>query len=113
MSRRRSDCRLADLIAAATRVFIAQGYRRTQMADVAAELGVAKGTVYLYVASKEALFDLVVRQAASPTVIGVPSKLPVPTPKRGATARFVRERIAADPLLDELRKIGAARRRDD
>ena len=33
------------------------------MADVAAALGVAKGTLYLYVESKEALFDLVARYA--------------------------------------------------
>ncbi|MGH7802861.1 MAG: helix-turn-helix domain-containing protein, partial [Candidatus Binatia bacterium] len=46
MPRPRTDTRLADLVAAATRVFIGQGYRRTQMADVAEELGVAKGTIY-------------------------------------------------------------------
>ena len=41
--------RLEQLVDCATRVFIDQGYRRTQMADVADALGVAKGTLYLYV----------------------------------------------------------------
>jgi AcrR family transcriptional regulator len=45
--------RLEQLVECATRVFIDQGYRRTQMADVADALGVAKGTLYLCVESKE------------------------------------------------------------
>ena len=56
MVRRVPESRLEDLLACATRVFIAQGYRRTQMSDVAEALGVAKGTLYLYVESKQALF---------------------------------------------------------
>jgi len=55
--------RIERLIECATEVFIDQGYRRTQMSDVASALGVAKGTLYLYVDSKEALFDLVARYA--------------------------------------------------
>ena len=48
--------RLSQLIAAATQVFIAQGYRRTQIEDVAQALGVAKGTIYGSVESKEAQY---------------------------------------------------------
>ena len=64
MPRRVPEHRIKDLFAAATAVFIEQGYRRTQMSDVARRLGVAKGTLYLYVESKEALFDAVLRNAA-------------------------------------------------
>jgi AcrR family transcriptional regulator len=53
--RRAPENRFGDLVQAAVQVFIAQGYRLTQMSDVAAAMGVAKGTVYLYVKSKEAL----------------------------------------------------------
>jgi len=49
MVRRVPEARFAQLIEAATRVFIEQGYRRTQMADIAEALGVAKGTLYGYV----------------------------------------------------------------
>ena len=59
MTPRPPPARFPDLIQAATRVFLAQGYRRTQMADVAAAMDAAKGTLYLYVESKEALFDAV------------------------------------------------------
>jgi AcrR family transcriptional regulator len=88
------DQRVEHLVDAATAVFIRQGYARTQMADVAAALGVAKGTVYLYVESKEALFDLVMRYADRPRPFEPRPALPVRTPKPGATAEYVRERLA-------------------
>lgn len=50
---------MADVARAATRVFGRLGYRRTQMAAVAAEAGLSAGAIYTYVASKEALFHLV------------------------------------------------------
>ncbi|MDX2169266.1 MAG: TetR/AcrR family transcriptional regulator [Deltaproteobacteria bacterium] len=94
MARRAPPDRIARLIEVATEVFIRLGYRRTQMSDVAEALGVAKGTLYLAVESKEALFDLVVRHAdaAHPPV---PARLPVPTPARGATLAWVEERVGA------------------
>lgn len=63
MSRTRPTDRLDRLVEQAARVFLATGYRRTQMSDIARALGVASGTVYLCVESKEALFDLVMRHA--------------------------------------------------
>lgn len=86
--------RFEHLVDAATRVFVEQGYARTQMADVAAALGVAKGTLYLYVASKEALFDTVVRLADAERPFRAPPALPVPTPPPGATIAYIRERVA-------------------
>jgi AcrR family transcriptional regulator len=52
MPRRVPDSRFQDLIDAATGVFIAQGYRHTQMSDIAEAVGLAKGTIYLYVESR-------------------------------------------------------------
>jgi len=92
MPRRTPLDRLDRLVDVATAVFIERGYRRTQMADVAAALGVAKGTLYLAVAGKEALFDLVVRFADAPRPIP-PLPLPVATPEPGATLRLVREEL--------------------
>ncbi len=85
--------RLEQLVECATRVFSDQGYRRTQMADVAEALGVAKGTLYLYVESKEALFDLVARYADAERPFTNPPPLPVPPPKAGATLDYVRQRL--------------------
>jgi AcrR family transcriptional regulator len=101
--------RIEELIRAAAGVFIAQGYRRTQMADVADALGVAKGTLYLYVESKEALFDLVCRYADRPRD-AKESSYPVPTPKTGATLRFVREELERHQPLPALRAALARKR---
>jgi AcrR family transcriptional regulator len=103
--------RFRQLVTCATRVFIAQGYRRTQMDDVAREMGVAKGTLYLYVESKEALFYAVVRHldgAAEP-----PRELPLPTPKPGAIVDLVRQRFARNPMIGDLAAIGNRRRTVD
>src|SRR6266851_4459980 len=90
--------RIERLIGCATAVFIDQGYRRTQMSDIASALGVAKGTLYLYVDSKEALFDLVARYADDLRALPKPVKLPVFTPRPGATARYVRERLSRNQV---------------
>ena len=94
--------RFQDLLEAATAVFLEQGYRRTQMADVAARMGVAKGTLYLYVESKEALFDAVLRHADVSGAVELPDPLPVPTPARDATLEMVRKRVAREAVLPAL-----------
>lgn len=94
--------RFDQLIRTAADVFITDGYRRTQMADVAKALGVAKGTVYLYVESKEALFDVAVRNVDDTAPIPCPAELPVRTPPVGSTLEFVRERIRAQAQIDPL-----------
>jgi len=95
--------RFHDLVEAATTVFLEEGYRRAQIADVAARMGVAKGTVYLYVESKEALFHAVVRHADRRERIELPDVLPFPTPPPGATLEEVRKRVAENglPVLGE------------
>ena len=98
------DDRLERLVECATGIFIEHGYARTQMADVAAALGVAKGTLYLYVESKEALFDLVARYADAEQPFAEWPALPVPTPKPGATVKYVRERLAGSGVPPALAK---------
>ncbi len=102
MARKIPDDRFDQLIDAATQVFIEQGYRRTQMADIADAMGVAKGTLYLYVESKEALFDLACRSADAPRPLSRPDLLPVPTPPAGATLAYVGERLAREADLPAL-----------
>jgi AcrR family transcriptional regulator len=102
--------RLEQLVDVATQVFIEQGYARTQMADVAAALGVAKGTLYGYVESKEALFDLVARYADAERPVAKWPALPVRTPKPGATVKYVRERLAQNAVPPALAKALAQHR---
>lgn len=102
MARKTPPDRLTQLVDCATRVFIEQGYRRTQMADVAEALGVAKGTLYLYVESKDALFDLAVRCAGGDHALLEPAALPFTTPPPGATVAYIRERLAANQAIPAL-----------
>ena len=49
------QARRADLMASAERLFVAQGFAATSIDEIAAGAHVAKGTFYLYFASKDAL----------------------------------------------------------
>lgn len=104
MPKRVPEDRLEQLVEGALRVFVTQGYARTQMADVAAALGVAKGTLYLYVASKEALFDTVARLADAERPFATRPALPIPTPALGATLSYVQDRLAQTQVPPALAK---------
>ena len=113
MPRTIPESRLKDLIACATRVFIEQGYRRTQIADIAAELGVAKGTVYLYVESKEALFAAVLLWADGEAPGVSELELPLPTPAPEELPRALAERMAGEAIPPSLaRALERKRARD-
>jgi AcrR family transcriptional regulator len=101
--------RLSRLVEVATSVFVEQGFRQTKMDDIAEALGVAKGTVYLYVESKEALFDLVCRGADRP--FEEPTELPVKSPPAGATIKYIAERLAAGQVMPALAEALAGRKR--
>jgi AcrR family transcriptional regulator len=94
--------RFKDLIECATREFIARGFRLTQMSDVADALGVAKGTLYLYVESKEALFDAVLRFADGHAPPASEIALPLPTAAPGSLADEVRATLASEVLPPSL-----------
>jgi AcrR family transcriptional regulator len=85
--------RVEQLIRFATEIFIADGYRRAQMEDVAQAIGVAKGTLYGYVDGKATLFDACVRCADGHEPLPEPSKLPLQAPKQGSTVASVQARL--------------------
>ncbi len=96
MARKIPANRFRNLISIATEVFIAKGYRGTQMEDVATHLKVAKGTLYGYVQGKEALFDAALRYCDGLETLPERSDLPLPLPKPGATARYLAERTTEE-----------------
>lgn len=91
--RHRPADRFGQLLAAAARIFIAEGYGRTQMQDVADVLGVAKGTVYGYVESKAALLAAALRFADGVEPFPALDELPVRTPAPGELAALVAGRL--------------------
>jgi len=90
--------RIPRLVEHATRVFIANGFTQTRMEDIAEAVGVAKGTLYRYVESKEALFDLVVR-AADRGNVSPELELPIKSPRPGTTVAFIARRLAEERAL--------------
>jgi len=94
--------RFTQLIEVATKTFVARGYRLTQMSDVAEALGVAKGTLYGYVESKEALFDAAVRFADGQGTLPEPGALPLPTPAAGSTVQYIQRRLTEEASELEL-----------
>lgn len=107
----RPKARLDDIIEAATRLFATKGYRRTLITDVASELGIAPGTIYTYVESKDALFHLVIERASGATV--EPASLPVPSPGEGETARHTIQAFARTSRLEVLTAAVGSDRADD
>jgi AcrR family transcriptional regulator len=66
------------------------------MEEIAAALGVAKGTLYGYVESKAALLGAALRHADGRDPLPDESNLPLPTPQPGATAARARAILQAE-----------------
>ncbi len=94
MARRIPANRFDELVRKATQVFITRGYRLTQMSDIAQAVGVAKGTLYGYVESKDALLLLCLHCADDSGPIEVPETLPLPAPEAGEIALQVKHGLA-------------------
>ncbi|MBI1790107.1 MAG: helix-turn-helix transcriptional regulator [Acidobacteria bacterium] len=112
MARQRNPNRLRELVQGAATVFLAKGYRQAQVADVATAIGVAPGTIYLYVESKEALFDLVIRAAIAPEFLANTGDFPIKTPASGSTFEFIKVSLEREVKFPALEKAYGAPARD-
>ena len=88
--------RVQAILDAALDEFSEKGFAAARLDDVAARAGVAKGTIYLYFASKEALFEGLIRASIA---------LPIEAVKRELLARDL-------PAEDLLRALFAWMRRE-
>jgi AcrR family transcriptional regulator len=83
------------ILGAALDEFAAQGFAATRLDDVARRAGVAKGTIYLHVRDKEALFQELIRSVLGPFVstleVALKADLPVRFIADQALEMFVRE----------------------
>ena len=101
MVRTRPPRRLEEIVEAATRVFLAKGYRRARMDEIAREANVSPGLLYSYAAGKEALFQLAQLRELGVEISNV--ELPVPKPSQGeidAVAKRAFKELAAVPALE-------------
>jgi AcrR family transcriptional regulator len=87
--------RLAAVVAASAQVFVAHGFQRAQVQDVADVLGLSKGTLYGYATGKLALFSAALRYADGVEPLPDRSMLPVAPALPGDLAGVVWDRLAA------------------
>jgi len=113
MARRIPENRFDELVRAATAVFIARGYRLTQMSDVAEAIGIAKGTLYGYVESKDALLWACLRSADEVGPIPLPEALPIPAPPPGLIGIQVKQALNAETVQPILSAALARDRAED
>lgn len=97
---KRAPAKLAAIARASRQVLSANGPRLTQVADVARGAGVASGTVYLYVAEKEALLEIALLSAARFDLPEATTPVTFNAARlRKTTARALQERLTW-PLLE-------------
>jgi len=94
MARTLSVQKLASIADAATDEFGRVGYRRTRTADVARLAGIASGSVFTYVQSKEALFHLVFVNGFGRLD---DLALPLATPSAGETVALIENGLRSIP----------------
>jgi AcrR family transcriptional regulator len=102
VARPRSDDVVPRLLRAATHVFGRKGLKRARMTDIAREMGVAHGSLYNYVESKEALFLLLIDRWGN-LDHRAGTQLPIKTPSMTRIVERLQDRIESVfplPTLD-------------
>jgi AcrR family transcriptional regulator len=84
----KSAARRDAILVAALDEFSAQGFAAARLEDVARRAGVAKGTIYLHFANKEALFQELVRTMLGPLVATLDQLRATDLPIRTVLERF-------------------------
>jgi AcrR family transcriptional regulator len=93
MVRQRSADFVPRMLHAAGRVFARHGLKGARMADIAREMGVAHGSLYNYVESKEALFLLLVDQWGRDAIDVSSEELPLKTPTMHSIVERLEQRV--------------------
>jgi AcrR family transcriptional regulator len=69
------EAKLQSILDAALEVFAQKGFAEARLDDVAARAGVAKGTIYLYFPSKEALFEALVHSGIAAPIEAIEARI--------------------------------------
>ena len=91
------------ILRSALSAFLERGFESTRMADVAARAGLAKGTLYLHFADKDALFEFVLEQVISEPL----ARIRAQEAPSGEGTRAKLERVFL-PLLRDFEQSGRA-----
>jgi AcrR family transcriptional regulator len=95
LARRRAltDLRRAEIIAAALKVFAKKGFGNTRAEDVATQARIAKGTLYLYFDSKEAIYQAALAHAMAQLQAMVDDRLNTATNTEECVRIYVGSRL--------------------
>ena len=89
----------AAILSAATKIFAGKGYFNAKVADIAAEAGIADGTVYLYFKSKDEILHSIFDRAMAEFIAegrGELAEIEVPAEKIKRIAELHLEKLGAD-----------------
>ena len=99
---KRSAERRDAILAAALDEFAERGFAATRLEDVARRADVAKGTIYLHFADKEALFEELIRMELSPVVAALENVSHAEIPFRMITNQLIE--VFAREIFETRRK---------
>ena len=102
MYREKQLNRMEKIVTAASKCFWANGYRQTQMADIAKEAAVSAGSIYNYFSGKEALFHFLIRVESLQLPPEQWPEIPIPAPKPRATLKLLEEESRKIVIVDAL-----------
>lgn len=88
-----SGSKLAEIIAAAVRLFQHQGYHATSMQDIADAVGLQKGSLYHYISSKEDLLICIVQDAVDTYIGRIEEIAASPLPPQEKMAAAMRQHL--------------------
>jgi AcrR family transcriptional regulator len=89
-----AEFRRSEILAAATKVFASKGFVATRMDDIAKAARLAKGTLYLYFQSKDAIYQATVQQAVIKVAALTQERVRNESEFTGKLAAFISVRIA-------------------
>jgi len=97
--------KLQTILSAALDVFVENGFADTRLDEVAARAGVAKGTIYLYVPSKTALFEELVRSTIRSPIDGIGAQVAAMDLPLDAILRLMFTRMREEVLETRRREV--------
>ena len=89
-----AEFRRSEILAAAAKVFATKGFVATRMEDIAKAARLAKGTLYLYFQSKDAIYEATVRQAMTTVAALTEESVRKESDLAGKLGAFISVRIA-------------------
>ena len=89
-----AEFRRSEILVAATKVFATKGFVATRMEDIAKAARLAKGTLYLYFQSKDAIYQATVQQAMTKLAALTEERVRRESDLAGKLAAFISVRIA-------------------